>query len=192
MPLACKIYELVRARVEDVIKALESSESVKSTRRSGTGFFGTFKLPDGSQVRVEIFIFRGRAFLIVLAGKRKAAKVAKLITHITGVSVIDAEVNPMHFLNLFSSSVVKVAVFDMIRRPGLRRIVLTGDAVSDTDLYREFAERSRARYILFQTSEGWVLGISDSGSLVFLSSIAEENILKTVKEMLLPLIVPLT
>ena len=193
MPLACKIYELVGVRTEDAIRALELNESVATiARTSYSGFIFTFKLPDGSPVRIEICVFRGRTFLIVLAGRRRAEKAAKLIANAVGAGVTDAEVDPLRFMNLFKGSVVKVAVFDMVRKLGLRRVVLAGDAVSDTDLYKEFAESYKIRYVLFQTGEGSVLGISDSGSLVVLSRITEEDILRTVKETLLPLIVPLS
>lgn len=191
MPSACKVYELSRATLDSVIEVLEKASSVVTLRRTSTGASGFIQLAEGLRIPFEIYIFRGRVYLIVMAGKRKAAKVARNLSKLVNINVIEINLQPEKFLNLYAGSVIKLVVFDMVKAPGLRRVVLSGAAVSDSELYKELAELGEIRYVLFQTGEGQVLGISDTCTIVALSKLAEEDLLATVKENLLPVISPL-
>lgn len=189
MPLACTVYELVGKGLEGVVEVLRKEGILEA--RGSVGASGVAELPGDSKVPFEVYSFRGKLFLIVLAGRRRAARVARRIAELAGVEVQEVRVRPEKFLYLFEGSVVRLVVFDMVRVPGLRRIVLTGDAVSDTELYREFFESCEVKYVLFQTGEGLALGVSSSGTLVALSRLTSEELLTLVKENLVPLISPL-
>ncbi|MEM0225313.1 MAG: hypothetical protein QXP94_02680 [Thermofilaceae archaeon] len=191
MPLACKVYELKGTTLDRIIEALEEGSPGVAARRTGTGAVGSVELAEGLKVPFEIYNFRGKPFLIVFAGRRRAAKAARMLSRLANVEVLEVTLRPEKVLDAFAGSVIKLVVFDMVRVPGLRRVVLSGAAVSDSELYKEFAATSEIRYVLFQTSEGLVLGVSNSCTIVALSKISAEDISSTVKEYLLPLISPL-
>lgn len=197
MPSACKVYELGEvSKLPSMREALEASAkgekpvSVKfaALEGSGSSLRGAVKLADeGREVAFEIFGFRGKLFLLVSAGKRVARKVAKTIFELTGTEIREAEIPPHKFRLLLEGGVVKLVIFDMVRVPGLRRVMLTGDAVSDTEMFRELSQTCVIKYVVFEDREGVLLGVSDSFSVVAFTKLSGGELLELAKERLLPL-----
>jgi len=197
MPSACKVYELgdvsklplIREALEAGAKS-ERSDSIKLAvlESSRTSLRGVAELAgEGHKVAFEIFGFRGKLFLLVPAGKKVARRVAKAISELTGVEVREAVLPSRKLEVLLAEGVVKLVIFDMVRIPGLRRVMLTGDAVSDTEIFKELFQACVIKYVVFEDREGILLGVSDSFSVVAFSRLAGEDLLELVKEKLLPL-----
>ena len=187
MPLACTIYEVVGARELREVAGRLAERGLEITDESPARVRGIAELPDGARARFALYAFRGRIFLVAMAGRRLAARVARLISQAASVELVEVRVDPLRFMQLYEGAVVKVAVFDMVRALGLRHVVLIGDAVSDSDAYREHLGAGRLKYVLFQTGRGLVLGVSESGIVIALSRLGEDELLSIVEGELLPL-----
>jgi len=185
MPSVCRVYELIGAELEGVTEALKRAGIL--SKRSGAAISGDLELQGGLKVPFEIFSFRGKLFLMVLAGGKRALRVARKVAEVAGADVQEVRLNVKRLLELYGESVVKVVAFDMVRVPGLRKVILTGESVSDTPLFKELFETCEIRYAMLRTGEGHVIGVSSSGAVVALSRLSDEELLSFVKETLLPL-----
>ncbi|MCS7104545.1 MAG: hypothetical protein NZ954_03155 [Thermofilaceae archaeon] len=168
-----------------------STEGLKlrSLDKVGTRLRGIVDLPpDGRQFKFEILGFRGRIFLLIASGRKRAQQLARFLSRLIEGELLEVKVPSRRLRELYQEGVVKLVVFDMVRIPGLRRVVLTGDAVSDTNMYKEFADVCETRYVLFETREGVLLGVSDSCSVVALSSLTDDELFELVKDRILPLL----
>jgi len=199
MPSACKVYELGEvSKLLSIREALEAGakteypDGVKLTVLEGsrTSLRGAAELVgEGRRVAFEIFGFRGKLFLLVSAGKKVARRIAKVISELTGVEVREAAIPSRKLEVLLAEGVVKLVMFDMVRIPGLRRVILTGDAVSDTEMFKELFQACVIKYVVFEDREGILLGVSDSFSVIVFSRLVGKDLLELVKEKLLPLAV---
>lgn len=196
MPSVCKVYELEGAKdLPTVLEALKEGEAPASVElrlleTSGVRARGVVKLAEaGRSVSFEIFGFKGRLFLLVAAGKRIARRIAGTISKLARVEPLEVKVPPQRLRALYEEGVVKLVVFDMVRVPGLRKIVLTGDAVSDTEIFRDLSRTCEVRYVVFEDKSGLLLGVSESLTVVSLSKMPEEELMELVKEKFLPLAV---
>ncbi|RLF02242.1 MAG: hypothetical protein DRK00_10275, partial [Thermoprotei archaeon] len=149
-------------------------------------------VPSSSRTRFEFFIYRGRTLLIVMAGGRRARRVARVLSDRLGAEALEARIPPERLKRLQEEGgLVRLVVFDMPRIPGLRRITLAGDSVADTEPYREYSSVSDVRYMVFEAEEGLVVGVSTSCAVVAFSRITEEEFLEFVKERVVPLTEPI-
>jgi len=199
MPSACKVYELGEvSKLLSIREALEAGakteypDGVKLTVLEGsrTSLRGAAELVgEGRRVAFEIFGFRGKLFLLVSAGKKVARRIANVISELTGVEVREAAIPSRKLEVLLAEGVVKLVMFDMVRIPGLRRVILTGDAVSDTEMFKELFQACVIKYVVFEDREGILLGVSDSFSVIVFSRLVGKDLLELVKEKLLPLAV---
>jgi len=195
MPSACKVYELGEAGklqlLREVLKAGVETVDVKLTLTgaTGLGLKGVAEFAGGRRaVAFEVFSFRGRLYLIVAAGKRLARKVAARIAEVAGLDAREVEVTSRKISVLCEGRVVKLVVFEMVRVLGLRRVMLTGDAVSDTEVYRDFSQLSEVKYVVFEDENGALMGISNRFSVVAFSKLTGEELIELVKEKLIPLV----
>ena len=148
-------------------------------------------VPSSSRTRFEFFTYRGRTLLIVLAGGRRARRVARLLSDHLGAEALEARIPPERLRRLQEEGgLVRLVVFDMPRIPGLRRITLAGDAVTDTEPYKEYSSVSDVRYVVFEAEEGMLVGVSTSCAVVAFSRVTVEEFLDFVKDRIVPLTEP--
>jgi len=194
MPIACKVYELgesgklalLREALRDGVEAVDMKLTL--TEATSLSLRGIAELVGRRRsVVFEAFSFRGKLYLIVAAGKKLARKVAARIAEAAGVDAREAELASRKISRLCEGRVVKLVVFGMVKVPGLRRVMFAGDAVSDTDIFKDFSRLGEVKYVVFEDESGALLGVSDSFSVVMFSKSTEEELIELVKEKLLPL-----
>jgi len=194
MPSACKVYELGEADklplLREALKpgAEAAGAKLTLTESGGLSLRGVAELA-GRAVVFEVFGFKGKLYLIVAAGKKLARRVAAGVAEAAGLDAREVEVPSRRISGLCEGRVVKLVVFGMVRVPGLRRVMLTGDAVSDTDIYRELSQLSEVKYAVFEDESGVLLGVSDRLSVVAYSKLTDEELIELVKERLLPSVI---
>jgi len=149
-------------------------------------------VPHSILTRFEFFRYRGRTLLIVLAGKRRADRIARTLSDPLGVEILDARIpsGKLRELHERRPGSARMVVFETLRLPGVKRLTLYGDAVSDTEVYREYSSVGETRYVVFEAGGGLVVGVSTSCTIVAFSRIEEEDFVEFVKEVIIPLTKP--
>ncbi len=137
----------------------------------------------GRKLKIRVLNFKGRTYLLALASRRIAGKIARSIAGFLSIEVSTVAFQQSKLREIYEGKTVRLIVFNMVRVPGLRKVTLSGSSVADTDVFREYIDVCEVGYVLFEWM-GATIGISASGTVVCLSKINEEAFLKLIEEVI--------
>lgn len=156
----------------------------------------------GEELRAPISIsteFRfhevgGSLFLTIAAKKARANRVAsRLSAAITAGrrrgAILEALIPEESFRRLYEGrpESVKVVVFTDVRLPDVGKLTLYGNQLASSGLYSEYLKLGRVWYVVFETEEGYVVGVTRNCITTFFSRVDPEDALTFVSGRILPL-----
>lgn len=193
MPVSCVIYKVEGFRnVEGLAKALSVRRGelrLLSVERGEGGLKVAAEAPDLGPIKFWALAFRGRVFLTLMGGKRKARRALRSLEEVVGESMQEVRIPSSKLRELCEEGIVKLVVLDLLQELGLRKVVMSGSSVTDTSLYRENVDRSEVSYVLTDIG-GKLIGVSSGGSVVSFTRLDEDDLVEFVKERVLPLLAP--
>jgi len=205
MPLACRIYELdpplpleeIGQRISSLRTGEYSMATISQSPSTIRGILeehSTIKVGGTlvtltEPIRFEYFKYRSRTLLIVLAGRNRAARAARAMAEALGAEAVGVFIPPERLEMLYAEGdgVVRMIVFSMVRSPGIRIITLQGEDVLNSDFYRDTKRVGEAKYVVFRTREGLLMGVGTSGVVTCFSRMSDEEFLEYVEENIVPL-----
>lgn len=143
---------------------------------------------------------RGRTFLVVLAPS-KARGVKKLLTNyvanklseilfIKAGGIVEARITHETLKNLHESNpqATKLIWFDNLDYPGVGKLALAGSGLADTKLYREYLQHGKIWYVVFETGNGLVVGITRNCVITLFSRSELRDFVQFIFNSILPLV----
>ncbi len=137
----------------------------------------------------------GQKFLIVMAPKRVANRVANKLSDII-YGVQGAIVEPVIRSDRFEkfqdgTEATKIMLFDDIDIPNIDKATLyggDGGNVQQTNIYGDFVAHGRPWYMVAKTkAKGWTVGIVRDGTVVVFNTIDKEHFIEFLKEDIFPM-----
>lgn len=206
MPLTCSIYTLskllslneIAGKLEHAYLSAQTlgseniSYQVASAERGEGHLTALLEVYVKGQrlerkLKIRVLNFRGRTYLLALASRRIAGKIARSIAGFLGAEASAVVFQQSRLREIYERKTVRLIVFDMVRIPGLRKVSLSGSSVADTDVFRGYIDVCEVSYVLFEWM-GATIGISASGTVVCLSKMDEEAFLKLIIEEVIPIV----
>ena len=206
--IAAKLKDYRLTEIQQIDdKEYEIGKSVTSLEATDNGLKGVFeesfivdfkyrdeefKIPLSITTYFEFYRKNGNLFLILLAKKERANRIATLFS-----TVLTAEKNQILEIEIPSETLqklvetrreqTKVIFFDNVKLPGVEKLSLYGSNILDTNLYQEYIKIGKIWYIVLEMEENIVVGLTRNGIVTFFSKILEEEALDFIKEKIIPL-----
>ncbi|RLE66158.1 MAG: hypothetical protein DRJ38_02350 [Thermoprotei archaeon] len=153
-----------------------------------------FRAPITVSTRFEFYPYEDRLLLIIAAKKPKANRLALMFSMVLSAkktAILEAQIpaETLKALHEKRPGSTKVVFFDNVKLPGVDKLSLYGEQLADTSLYNEYLKLGKVWYVVFEAEEGFVLGVTRNGGVVFFSKIDENSALEYIKEKIVPLTV---
>lgn len=144
---------------------------------------------------------KGRMFLIALAPS-KARGVKKLLTNyvanklsdilfIKTGAIVETKITHETLKDLHESSphATKLIWFDQVDIPNVSKLALAGSGLADTKLYRDYLERGKLWYIVYEVAKrGLTVGITRNSVVTLFSRSTVQEFLSYIVADVLPLL----
>ncbi len=177
-------------RMEDgsLIGTFEENFLITTTYRDEV-----FRVPLTVRTEFRFFVSEGRTFLVVVAKKARANRIANHLSSRLSVEkgiVREAWIPPSKLRNFFEEKIdsTKVVFFDNVRLPNIDKLSLYGSQLVGTDLYRKYLELGTVWYVVFEPEDGLVIGITRNCIVTFFSKIGIDEAMNFISERVVPLI----
>jgi hypothetical protein len=145
--------------------------------------------------------YNGRTFLVVVApsvarGVKKlltnnvANKVSEILFGVTG-AIVEVRIPDETLVNLHESNprATRLIWFDDVDIPGVNKLCLAGESLSDTNLYRDYLNHGNIWYVVFGIKKrGITVGVTRSCVVTLFSKLTVEEFVQCVTEDLLTLV----
>lgn len=161
---------------------------------------GLVETPVTEEVPFWFRRYKGRTFLTVLAPS-KARGVKKLLTNyvanklseilfIKAGGIVEARIPHETLKKLHESNpqATKLIWFDNVDYPGVGKLALAGSGLADTKLYREYLQHGKIWYVVFETKEGLVVGITRNCVVTLFSRSELKDFISYIFDGILPLV----
>lgn len=152
-----------------------------------------FRIPVTIRTEFRFFSTKGRTFLVVMAKKARANRVANQLASLLSAEkgfVQEAWILPSTLRRYFEGRMetVKVVFFDNVRIPNVEKLSLYGSQLAETDLYREYLKLGTVWYVVFEPREGLVIGLTRNCIVTFFSKLSIEEAVEFISEEIVPLV----
>ncbi|RLE95872.1 MAG: hypothetical protein DRJ55_00965 [Thermoprotei archaeon] len=155
-----------------------------------------FKVPISVETPFEFYVHGDRVFLILEAKKQRANRLAGFVGEIVSAkkgSVVEAELSHETLKAMYESNPegTKVIFFDNVRLPGIEKLSLYGEQLANTELYQKYLQLGTIWYIVYETEEGIVIGVTRNCVVTVFSRVDPETALEIIRERIIPKTLPL-
>jgi len=153
------------------------------------------RVPASTNTYFEFYPYEGRVFLILMAKKRRANRLASLLSVVLAArkdAIVEARI-PAEKLRVLHESrpgSARVIYFDDLRTPNVEKSALYGEALADTELYQKYLDLGKVWYVVFEAGEGLVVGVTRNCVITVFSRVDESIALDFIKDSIIPLIQP--
>lgn len=154
------------------------------------------KKPVISTIRIPIYFRKvgERVFLLILAKKLLANDVANELSRVIFMrpgSIVEARVDPTIFIEYYRSSMedARVVMFDDVDIPNVNVLALYGEALSDTELFKEYEKHGLLWYIVVKSRKrDIIVGLTRNCVITIFSQATEEDLKNFAFEEVIPLL----
>lgn len=161
-------------------------------------FLGTREGPKPAVSTISITIsFRavaGQTFVLILAKKLLANEIANELSRVIFMkpgSIVEARIDPQVFLEYYRQSMedARVAMFDQVDIPNVNVLALYGEALSDTELFREYEKHGSLWYIVVRSKRReLIIGLTRNCVITIFSQATEDDLKSFAFEEVVPLL----
>jgi len=149
------------------------------------------RVPATVEAPFEFYERGERLFLIVEAKKSRANRVAGLLSQIIADkknAIVEAYLphEALKALHEENPGGTRVIFFDDVKLPGVKKLSLYGEQLADTRLYQEYLKLGKIWYVVFETEDGLVVGVTRNCVVTVFSRVDPEIALDVVKEKIIP------
>ncbi len=206
--IAAKIKDYKLTKVEEIEgKEYEIGDRIVSLEKIENGLRGKYeesfildfeyhgeeiKVPISVSTRFEFVQDEDRIYLIILAKKNRANRLATLFSSIVTAEknkILEIEISHQTLKKLVEErkDYTKIIFFDNVKILGINKLSLYGKNILDTQQYNEYINIGKIWYIVLEYEENIVVGLTRNGIVTFFSKISEEDASNFIKEKILPL-----
>lgn len=91
---------------------------------------------------------------------------------------------------LKNQHIIKRCTWKDLKIPGINKVTLGGPDIMLSPDHRRYDNLGLKKYIMVELREnGWVIGLSDLGSLIFYTNVEKQTIIEFIKRKIIPLII---
>ncbi|MCD6368346.1 MAG: hypothetical protein J7L38_00945 [Thermoproteales archaeon] len=150
------------------------------------------KVPVSRDSPFYFVYYMKQLYLVIGAKKLKANRLANVFSEILYAErgkIIEARIthDVLKALHEAKPDATKVIYFDDLRVPSLSKLALYGPGVSNAYLYSEYLKLGKIWYAVFETEEGWVIGVTRNCVVTCFTKTEEENFYSFVIDKIIPL-----
>lgn len=155
---------------------------------------GEIEVPKTKETHLAFQERKGEIFLIILAEKPKANKIANKISEALFLStgqIVEAKIAEETLKELHESNprATKVIYFDNVDIPDVGKLALYGSSLADSSLYQEYLDHGNIWYAVFEIEErGIVVGATRNSVIVLFSKLETQEFIDFILEDILPLV----
>jgi len=154
-----------------------------------------FKVPISQDIYFEFYNYKSKIYLIIEAKKNIANYIASLFSILISTRkgmIIEVDIPPEELQKICEEKPenIKVAFFESIRIPSVKKLSLYGSELTNTELFQNYLKLGRLWYIVFEIEEGIVIGLTRNGVIPIFSNVDTSTILRLIKERIIPITRP--
>lgn len=146
------------------------------------------------RIPVSFKIAGDDVFLLIMAKKLIANELANELSRVIFMkpgSIVEARIDPSVFLEYYRASMedARVAFFDEVDIPNVNVLALYGEALSDTELFKEYERHGLLWYIVVRSRKrDMIVGLTRNCVITIFSRASEDDLRSFAFEEVLPLL----
>ncbi len=136
----------------------------------------------------------GQTFVFIMAKKLLANEIANELSRIIFMrpgSIVEARIDPQVFLEYYMQSMedARVVMFDQVDIPNVNVLALYGEALSDTELFKEYEKHGLLWYIVVGSKKReLIVGLTRNCVMTIFSQASEDDLRSFAFEEVVPLV----
>ena len=136
----------------------------------------------------------GQTFVFIMAKKLLANEIANELSRIIFMrpgSIVEARIDPQVFLEYYMQSMedARVVMFDQVDIPNVNVLALYGEALSDTELFKEYEKHGLLWYIVVRSKKReLIVGLTRNCVMTIFSQASEDDLRSFAFEEVVPLV----
>lgn len=135
-----------------------------------------------------------QTFVFIMAKKLLANEIANELSRVVFMrpgSIVEARIDPQVFLKYYMQSMedARVVMFDQVDIPNVNVLALYGEALSDTELFKEYEKHGFLWYIVVRSKKReLIVGLTRNCVMTIFSQASEDDLKSFAFEEVVPLV----